>query len=221
MEEYDSLDYSTTPAEDVQALLQNLSDIVADVTDLGDTRQFFPQIRDSRIDGPRTPTIGPAVPATPPPSAEKSSSSFIAVVMTGYASAFSQHAGIAAWQIILSRENPCTWPTPRGWPHVLTEEDFRVGCERHVQQVCAAIDELANHRFGMITASPLLFLLDSAWLGYCALRDLCGYDLDEVRPWFVRIAEYVSSTGYKPLREPWLIADMNFDTLDESGLGST
>ena len=195
LEEYDRLEQGdTTPG--VQDLLQRLVDVVVDVENLGQTENFFTRPPPSA--DAHSPPSGPSTPC------EVSDDSFLAVVMTGYCSAFVQHAGIAAWEIIRSQGKASqAYPTPHSRAQ-LTDQALQEGCQRHLAQICDCINELANDRFGMITASPLLFLLDSAWLGYRALQDFCGVDLDEVRPWFVRIGSYVTSTGYRPLREPWL-----------------
>lgn len=193
LEEYDNFNYYGHNA-DIQDLLQRLVDIVVEIESLGETENFMAQAHSEEhyrsSSHQSTPT-------------EVTDDSFCAVIMTGYSSSFIQHAGIAAWEIMRSRQASCPYPTPRGRAQ-LTDECLREGCERHLVQICKSIDELANDRFGMITASPLLFLLDSAWMGYRALQDFCGYDLEDVKPWFVKIGNYVTGTGYRPLREPWL-----------------
>lgn len=183
---------------------------MVDVEARGESENFITQAHTNLNDHP---AAGPPVPY------RYSDRSFLAVVMSGYSSAFVIHAGLAAWEIIRSQEASCPYPTPHGQAQ-LTDERLREGCERHMVQICKSIDELANDRFGMITSSPLLFLLDSAWIGYRALEDFCGYDLDEVRPWFMKIGSYVTSTGYRPLREPWLMGKMSAAMRDKHDVAS-
>lgn len=195
LEEYDNLKQSDDNP-DMQGLLQRLIDVTTDAELQGQSENF--------VGCPCSPgALGP----TASTRCQASKCSFFTVIMEGYASAFVQHASIAVWEIIRSQEHGQPRPSPYNSTAELTDERLREGCERHLAQICHSINELANDRFGMITASPLLFLLDTAWIGHRALSDFCGYDLDEVRPWFKKIGRYVTSTGYRPLRELWLQPD--------------
>ena len=197
LEEYDSFRRSNTHP-DVQGLLQRLIDLVADMENLSRTQNFVTRSHSTNDYAHSSSTPAPC---------QVSDDSFLAMVMTGYSSAFVQHAGIAAWELIRSQATTNPYPTLINSSNELTNDRLREGCERHLAHICQTIDELANHRFGMITASPLLFLLDSAWMGYRILQQFCETDLDEVKPWFAKIGEYVRSIGYRPLSEPWLATE--------------
>jgi hypothetical protein len=86
---------------------------------------------------------------------------------------------------------------------LLTGDQLEILCETHVQQLCHLVEEIAIERFGMVTGSPSIFFLDAAWLGYVTLATYCDHDISTVRPWFVEIGKRLSSTGYRPMREPW------------------
>ncbi|KAK3613780.1 hypothetical protein LTR56_027679 [Elasticomyces elasticus] len=124
-----------------------------------------------------------------------------ATVMHGYALALHIQTVAAAWQMLRScdvRSKTFNSDLPQ------TEDQSRATCELRVRQLCLTVTGLANERYGMVTASPLLFMIDSAFLGYTVLARYDGYDLTEIRGWFTQIGAYMASTGYRPLREPWL-----------------
>lgn len=145
--------------------------------------------------------ICPSPPTNPPEASKKTYSSG---VMQGYCSALLIHAGVAMRELICSQECDPDY-------QVLGIRDINAGQDgvpvdlgQHVGYVCQSIDELANQSFGMVSLSLMLFFLDTAWTGYQALQDFCGDNVDDVRPWFGRIGDYVRGSGYQPLREPWL-----------------
>lgn len=200
LEEYDTVRQFGSASE-VKDLAQRLTDIMVDIETLGQTDNF----------STRTYSTGTypdySRPSTP---CQVSDNSHLAIVSQAYLSAFLTKAGVAMWDLVmtLDTDKPCDFPTPKNWDAPLNHESTREGCERHLSHICQSIDELADDRFGMITSSPLLFLLDTAWIGYQAMHDFYGYDLEEVRPWFMKIGAYVTSTGYRPLRQPWLTDNM-------------
>ena len=204
LQEYDTLREKEASPEssEMYDLLNRLAEVAFDIEALGQTRNFITHSYNN--DDQSHDFCNPAIPC------EVNDDTFLAVVMTAYSSGFVLHAGIAMWEILRSQPEGSRLMEhlrPYGLP--LTEESLREGCDRHLMQICRSIDELAHDRFGMITSSPLLFLLDSAWLGYKALQDFCDFDIDQVRPWFAKIGRFVSGTGYRPLREPWLVADID------------
>ena len=124
-------------------------------------------------------------------------------IVTGYTSAFLIHAAATAWKIVrsqstdLNSENSIVDPTAN---------QLREMCEHHVLKIRHSIDELASERYGMMTTSPLLFLVDSAWMAYATLSEHCGRDLSDIKPWFTKVGSHLASAGYRPLREPWLVS---------------
>lgn len=127
--------------------------------------------------------------------------SFLAGAMArGYTSGFIVHAAATAWKAlrhpsigdVMTKSAPC-------W----TEDSLREICEHNLIQLCRSVDELANGRFALVASSPLLFLVDTAWIGYSTMAEHVGYDVVGVIPWFRQMGTQISATGYRPLREPW------------------
>ncbi|KAK4950222.1 hypothetical protein LTR10_011201 [Elasticomyces elasticus] len=124
-----------------------------------------------------------------------------AAVMQGYASALLVQTATAAWQILRSK---ATHSVSVDGELPLTEDAVRSTCLDHVLQLRWIITELAHERYSMLTACPLLFMIDSAFTGYTALSQYHGYDLYGIREWFTKIGTYMTGLGFRPLREPWL-----------------
>ncbi|KAK4893391.1 hypothetical protein LTR27_008287 [Elasticomyces elasticus] len=124
-----------------------------------------------------------------------------AAVMQGYASALLVQTAAAAWKILRSK---ATHSVSVDGELPLTEDAVRSTCLDHVLQLRWIITELANEHYSMLTACPLLFMIDSAFTGYTALSQYHGYDLSGIREWFTKIGTYMTGTGFRPLREPWL-----------------
>lgn len=203
LEEYDHLDRNSQSfTSDSQDLLQRLVNAVVDMETVGQVHNFIP----NPYEGTAT-DYDPSA-NTPPIPVQISDDNCLGVVMTGYTSAYVQHAGVTAWRLIRAMNSQTPVQTPTAYGFDLTEGRFREGCERHLTVIRNSVDEMASDRFGMIMASPLLFLLDSAWLGYRALQNFCGFDIEAVTPWFVKIGSHVTGMGYRPLREPWLLTEM-------------
>lgn len=120
-------------------------------------------------------------------------------IARGYASAYMIHATASAWEgmRLLSRDEMQLCNT--------SEDRLRQICEQHLERLRSYIEELSYGRHGLVTTSPMLFLLDSAWIGCTAVSDFCGYDLDEVKTWFRKYGNQVTGMGYRPLREPWSV----------------
>ena len=83
---------------------------------------------------------------------------------------------------------------------------MRDRCERHVNNVVRLTDELIDESNGEMAVNPALFYIDSAWTAYSMLEACCQFDLAEVRPWFQKIANSLTSRGFRPLREPWRLS---------------
>lgn len=123
------------------------------------------------------------------------------IMMAGYSSAFLVQTAIAAWSIVRmdgdSLENSIS-------DIDLSESRLQSLCEHHIQQLRDVLIQLSDDRHGMITASALLHFMDSAWMAIAAVAEYCGRDLSVDRAWFEMMGTHVASTGYRPLREPWL-----------------
>ena len=145
--------------------------------------------------------INPSRPSNPPQASEKTYSSG---VMQGYTSALLIHAGVAMRELLSSQEDPPDYQALGIGNHALGHDHVPVDLGQHVVHVCQSIDELASQNFGMVSIMIFLFFLDTAWTGYQAMQGFCGFDLDDVRPWFGKMGDYVRESGYQPLREPWL-----------------
>ena len=74
-------------------------------------------------------------------------------------------------------------------------------CECQVMNLCSSIDHLANESYGMLTASPLLFFIDAAWIAYDVLEEHHGSDLSEARAWLTNISNQLAKRGYVPYRK--------------------
>ncbi|KAK4908606.1 hypothetical protein LTR49_022509 [Elasticomyces elasticus] len=133
-----------------------------------------------------------------------------AAVMQGYGSALLVQTATAAWQILQSKTIH-SLSVDAELP--LTKDHVQLTCVGHVLQLRRIITELASERYGMLTAAPLLFMIDSAFKGYTALAQYHGYDLSAIRGWFTKIGAYMVGIGYRPLREPWLEQEFDSTTL--------
>lgn len=118
----------------------------------------------------------------------------------GYTSGFLIHAAATAWKAV---RHPTLGNLVKEAVPSLTEESLRDLFERGVPHLCRSVDELSNGRFALVASSPLLFLLDTAWIGYRVRAEYEGHDVVSVIPWFRQVGRQISSTGYRPLREPW------------------
>ncbi|KAK3614636.1 hypothetical protein LTR56_027123 [Elasticomyces elasticus] len=123
-----------------------------------------------------------------------------ATISRGYASAFLVQTATAAWQILRSKE---VLPEVADAQLPMTEGQLKVICKHHVVEMRHIIKELSDGRYGMVTSSALLSIIDSTWLGYSALERYSGHDLVDTRKWLSGVASHITSTGYSLLREPW------------------
>ena len=119
------------------------------------------------------------------------------IVASGYASAFIVHASTSAWEGIRLLS------TDAGAQSGRSEDQIRRTCEQSLENLRLAVDRLTTGGNGLVTAAPLLFFLDSAWIGCTALSKNCGYNLEDVKPWFRKHGMQVTGLGYRPLQEPW------------------
>jgi len=74
-------------------------------------------------------------------------------------------------------------------------------CECQVMNLCSSIDHLANESYGMLTASPLLFFIDAAWIAYDMMEQHHGGEFSEARAWLTNISNQLAKRGYVPYRE--------------------
>ena len=118
-----------------------------------------------------------------------------------YTSALQIHAVATAWKIVRSC-GELSATTISGL--CLTEDQLQLLCEYHISEVRHSIAELGDERYGMITVSLMLHLIEAAWVGYTALAEHCGHDLTESKGWFMHTSAHVANKGYRPLREPWI-----------------
>ena len=123
-------------------------------------------------------------------------------ILNGYASAFIIHTAVTALSIAqtLAREEATSLNlnTPE-----LSLERLKSLCGHHTGAVRGVVDGLISERYGLMTASPVLFFLDSAWIGYAALVN-CSNHVDIIeKAWFEKVSGLVERTGYRPLRKPW------------------
>ncbi|KAK6400272.1 hypothetical protein LTR81_024447 [Elasticomyces elasticus] len=94
-----------------------------------------------------------------------------AAVMQGYASALLVQTATAAWQILQSKAIH-SLSVDAELP--LTKDHVQLTCVDHVLLLRRIITELASERYGMLTAAPLLFMIESAFKGYTALAQYHG-----------------------------------------------
>lgn len=128
-------------------------------------------------------------------------SSLPATIAGGYATAYLIHAATAAWSIIRS---PVISVDSLIGEVYMSEDKLCNIYEHHVTELCSLVEQLANEKNGMVTVSPLLFFLDTAWIGHATIAEYGGGELAETKTWFRDISTRIRRTGYRPLREPWL-----------------
>jgi len=191
LQELDAMDRSHS-AGDMLALFQRITSVIVDLLAL--------DVQNKGAESPRAFETLSKLMATTDTLLDPSVLS--EVVITGYSSAFLIHAAVAALRsAALMRDRGGWLPASE-----LRLSELRDLCETQVAQLRALMSELADEKYGMITASPMLFFMDSAWIAYEALEEFNGRDLSDVRPWFCNFGDLVASTGYRPLRTSWLVA---------------
>ncbi|KAK3113761.1 hypothetical protein LTR53_008626 [Teratosphaeriaceae sp. CCFEE 6253] len=119
-------------------------------------------------------------------------------VLRGYSIACLVQSAAAAWRIL-------RWSESHSKPSSIRLADrLRDICDHRLAELCGMIGELSQERYGLMMATPVLFFLDSAWIGCATLAELGKRDISQSISWFAKVGTYMASTGYRPLREPWL-----------------
>jgi len=164
-------------------LFQNFAKIIADIEDFNSTLCSFAELASP---GSHIKT-----------SAQCSPDSLTATILQGYGLACLIHSAVAAWNIARTFG---TRPNGEALNVPIAQDRLQSLCE----DACRTISELAVERYGLMTGAPILFFIDSAWIGYAALEEYGGRNISEVRSWFMDIGAHMAGTGYRPLREPWM-----------------
>lgn len=119
------------------------------------------------------------------------------VILTGYASAFLIHVVVTISKIVQSQSMDSY---DFLFSPSIKEEQLRAICEYHVAKLYSSIERLADEAYGLLTASPLLFFIDSASIAYVMLAEHCSRDLSDDRTWLTQISSQLAARGYHPLR---------------------
>ncbi|OQO01107.1 hypothetical protein B0A48_13350 [Cryoendolithus antarcticus] len=123
-------------------------------------------------------------------------------ILSCYAYGYALQASMTVWDLVRRLESNATIAMTE---LPISERKIATNCEELLAETCLSICQLTDQGFGLFTTSPCLFALDTAWTAHTVLAKYRGFDLDEVRPWFLELGTKLAGVGYPPLREPWRV----------------